>query len=101
MKYRCVHQHVEEYPIRSHQLLLAEHGIRSSMSGQGNCYDNACVESFFATLKRERVYRRHYPTRQQANLDLFKYMEVWQRKSTVWIRLDHRLRKVRRKHQNG
>lgn len=46
-----------QYTAEAFQRLLADHGIRCSMSGQGNCFDNACVESFFATLKRERVYR--------------------------------------------
>ncbi len=47
------------------------------MSGRGNCYDNACVESFFATLKTERVYRRRYSTRSEARHDLFEYIEVF------------------------
>ena len=47
------------------------------MSGQGNCFDNACVESFFATLKRERVYRRRYRSRAEARVDLFDYIEVF------------------------
>ena len=47
------------------------------MSGQGNCYENACVESFFATLKRERVSRRRYLTRAAARADLFDYIEVF------------------------
>jgi putative transposase len=66
-----------QYSSEDFQRLLAEHGIRRSMSGHGNCYDNACVESFFATLKRERVYRRHYRTRQEARADLFEYIEVF------------------------
>jgi putative transposase len=66
-----------QYTSEDFQRLLAEHGIRRSMSGHGNCYDNACVESFFATLKRERVYRRHYRTRQEARADLFQYIEVF------------------------
>ena len=47
------------------------------MSGRGNCYDNACVESFFATMKKERVYRRRYRTRSEARRDLFEYIEVF------------------------
>ena len=59
------------------QRLLADHGIRCSMSGRGNCFDNACVESFFASLKRERVYRRRYRSRAEARADLFHYIEVF------------------------
>jgi transposase InsO family protein len=66
-----------QYGSEDFQRLLADHGIRCSMSGHGNCYDNACVESFFATLKKERVYRRHYTTRREARADLFEYIEVF------------------------
>jgi putative transposase len=59
------------------QRLLADHGIRCSMSGRGNCFDTACVESFFASLKRERVYRRRYRSRAEARADLFQYIEVF------------------------
>ena len=45
------------------------------MSARGNCYDNAAVESFFSLLKRERVYRRHYRTRDEARTDVFDYIE--------------------------
>jgi len=66
-----------QYTSEDFQSLLKEHGIRCSMSGHGNCYDNACVESFFATLKKERVYRRHYRTRTEARADVFEYIEVF------------------------
>ena len=56
---------------------LAKHGIECSMSSSGNCYDNACVESFFASLKRERVNRVRYRTRNQARADIFDYIEVF------------------------
>jgi transposase InsO family protein len=47
------------------------------MSRKGNCWDNACVESFFGTLKRELVYQRHYATRAEAKRDSFEYIEVF------------------------
>ncbi len=56
---------------------LARHGIECSMSGSGNCYDNAAVESFFGLLKRERVNRVRYRTRQETRADLFEYIEVF------------------------
>ncbi len=56
---------------------LAKHGIQCSMSSSGNCYDNAVVESFFGLLKRERVNRVRYRTRDQARADLFDYIEVF------------------------
>jgi putative transposase len=57
--------------------LLEEHGIVCSMSRRGNCYDNAVVESFFATLKTELVYRRHYRTRAEARASIFQWIECW------------------------
>jgi putative transposase len=47
------------------------------MSRRGNCWDNACVESFFGTLKRELVYQQHYTTREAATQDIFEYIEVF------------------------
>jgi len=57
--------------------LLASHGIECSMSAVANCYDNAVVESFFGVLKRERVNRIRYRTRDEARADLFEYIEVF------------------------
>ena len=66
-----------QYAAMSYQLLLTTHGITTSMSRQGNCWDNACVESFFGTLKRELVHHRHYATREDAKRDIFEYIEVF------------------------
>ena len=66
-----------QYAATSYQRLLGEHGITPSMSRTGNCWDNACVESFFGTLKRELVYHRHYATREEATQDIFEYIEVF------------------------
>ena len=57
------------------QELLKKHGITCSMSDKGSCYDNAVVESFFATLKRERIKRKKYRTRDEARADVFDYIE--------------------------
>jgi putative transposase len=53
------------------------HNISPSMSRRGNCYDNAAAESFFSSLKKERVRRTIYPTRHVARADLFDYIEVF------------------------
>ena len=66
-----------QYAATRCQLLLTTHGITTSMSRRGNCWDNACVESFFGTLKRELVYHRHYATREDAMQDIFEYSEVF------------------------
>jgi len=57
---------------------LNRHGIEPSFSRIGDCWDNAVVESFFHTLKVERVSNRPtYRTRDEAKADLFEYIEVW------------------------
>ena len=66
-----------QYAARSYQRLLGEHGITASISRTGNCWDNACVESFFGTLKRELIYHRQYRTREEATQDIFEYIEVF------------------------
>lgn len=53
------------------------HGLQVSMSRRGNCYDNAAAESFFSSLKKERIRGRTYDTRDQARGDLFDYIEVF------------------------
>jgi len=65
-----------QYAATHYQQVLTTYGITSSMSRKGNCWDNACVESFFGTLKRELVYHRHYATRKDATQDIFEYIEV-------------------------
>ena len=64
-----------QYTAQEFQGWLKTHGIVSSMSGVGNCYDNAVAESFFGLLKRERVNRRRYATRAEARADVFDYIE--------------------------
>lgn len=61
-----------QYAATSYQQVLATHGVTVSMSRKGNCLDNACIESFFGTLKRELVYHRHYATRADATLNIFE-----------------------------
>ena len=51
--------------------------IVGSMSRRGNCWDNAVVKSFFATLKKEEVHRERYLTREQAKASLFYYIELF------------------------
>jgi putative transposase len=58
-------------------LRLSKHGIECSMSSSGNHYDNACVESFFASLMREHVNRVRHRTRDRARADIVDYMEVF------------------------
>ena len=64
-----------QYTSHEYQLFLSTHGIVSSMSAVGSCYDNAAAESFFGVLKRERVNRKRYMTRGEARADIFDYIE--------------------------
>jgi len=66
-----------QYAAASYQRILDGYGFIPSMSRTGNCWDNACVESFFGTLKRELVYHRRYATRDEATQDIFEYIEVF------------------------
>jgi putative transposase len=64
-----------QYTCEDFQRFLASQGIVCSMSRKGDCWDNAAIESFFSTLKRERVYRREYRMRDEARADVFDYIE--------------------------
>jgi len=56
---------------------MRHHGIRQSMSRKGDCWDNACVETFFASLKTELIGDRIFVTREQARREIFEYIEVF------------------------
>jgi putative transposase len=66
-----------QYTSGSYQALLAQMGIQVSMSGKGACYDNAAMESFFSSLKGEWTDWHAYHTRQEAQLSIFEYIEVF------------------------
>jgi transposase InsO family protein len=66
-----------QYACREYRDLLARHGIACSMSHTGDCWDNAVMESFWATLKVEEVYRQEYLTRAQAMRAIFSYIEIF------------------------
>jgi transposase InsO family protein len=64
-----------QYASDHYQRLLGRHGIACSMSGVAQCWDNAPVESFFASLKRELVHHEKYTTRAEARASIFEYIE--------------------------
>jgi len=66
-----------QYASNSVRTLLEEQKFIQSMSGKGNCYDNAMMESFFATLKTELVQFETYRTRAEAKQSIFEYIEVY------------------------
>jgi putative transposase len=66
-----------QYASEHYQQLLAQEGITCSMSRRGNCWDNAPMESFFATLKKELVHDEDYATRDEAKASIFEYIETF------------------------
>ncbi len=66
-----------QYCSKEYQNILKEHGMLCSMSRKGNCYDNACAETFFSTIKCELLYHNKYRTREEARKDIFWYIEVF------------------------
>lgn len=66
-----------QYACGAYRKILDRHGIRASMSGTGDCYDNAPMESFFGALKTERVHRTRFRTRREAKAALFEYIEIF------------------------
>ena len=66
-----------QYASRAFQDKLADYGMTCSMSRKGNCWDNAPSESWFNSLKNERVHGRRYATRTEATADIFEYIEVF------------------------
>jgi len=66
-----------QYCSNEFQVLLTAYGMISSMSRKANCWDNAVAESFFGSLKTERVFFSHYKTREDARRDVTDYIEMF------------------------
>jgi transposase InsO family protein len=66
-----------QYASGDYQQLLAQHGLRGSMSRRGDCWDNAVAESFFASLKLELVYQVQWRTRAEVRTAIFEYLELF------------------------
>ena len=66
-----------QYTSEDYQRLLKNQGLTASMSGKGDCWDNAMMESFWATLKTELIHPGSYATRDQARAAIFEYIEVF------------------------
>ncbi len=72
----CIHHsdRGSQYCSHEYQARLRKHGFKVSMSGKGNCYDNAAMETFFKTIKAELIWRHTWHTRRQAELAIFEYI---------------------------
>lgn len=79
-----------QYASVDYQAILAKHGIICSMSRKGNCWDNAPVESFFGTLKREHVFHNRYGHRAQARQSIFIYIEQFYNRKRIHSALGYR-----------
>jgi transposase InsO family protein len=79
-----------QYTSQAYQALLSRHKILPSMSRVGNAYDNAPMESFFATLKTELVHHCRFETREQAQAALFEYMEIFYNSQRLHSALGYR-----------
>jgi transposase InsO family protein len=66
-----------QYTSEAYQDFLKAHGIQVSMSRKGNCWDNAVMERFFGTLKRECTSREHFKTHEEARTTIFEYIEAF------------------------
>ena len=78
-----------QYASKEYVGLLKENGFIGSMSRKGNCWDNAVAESFFGSLKRERVYWTHYQTRIEAQQDVMNYITMFYNRHRLHSTLDY------------
>ncbi len=79
-----------QYASKAFRKLLKAHGFKGSMSRKGDCWDNAVVESFFGSLKQERVHWRHYQTRYEAQQDVLNYISMFYNSYRLHSYLDYR-----------
>lgn len=79
-----------QYASDEYQLLLRRNGIGCSMSGKGDCWDNAVMESFWSTLKTELVYQEEYATHEEARASIFEYIEVFYNRKRLHSSLDYK-----------
>jgi len=66
-----------QYCSHEYQSLLRQFGLEASMSGTGNCFDNAPMESFWGIIKQELIHHRHYRSRREAIEDITEYIEIF------------------------
>jgi transposase InsO family protein len=78
-----------QYCSHEYKSLLGQFGLEVSMSGTGNCFDNAPMESFWGTLKQELVHHRHYRNRREAMEDITEYIEIFYNRQRLQARLGY------------
>jgi putative transposase len=78
-----------QYCSHEYRSLLDHFALQASMSGTGNCYDNAPMESFWGTLKQELIHHRRYRTRQEAIREITEYIEIFYNRMRIQARLGY------------
>jgi putative transposase len=76
-----------QYCSLEYRQLLEHYGVQVSMSGKGNCFDNAPMESFWGMLKQELIYQCHFKTRQQARQAITEYIEIFYNRQRIQAKL--------------
>jgi transposase InsO family protein len=79
-----------QYTRRQFRRLLTRYKVTGSVSRKGDCWDNAVVESFFGTLKQERVQWRHYQSRHAAQRDILQYITMFYNSQRMHSYLDYK-----------
>jgi transposase InsO family protein len=79
-----------QYACASHRKLIKDYRMVQSMSRRANCWDNAAMESFFKTLKVERIHRHRYQTRAQARLDIIDWIEGFYNRRRIHSSIDYK-----------
>ncbi len=79
-----------QYCSHAYRNVITQHQFVGSMSAKGNCYDNAPIESFWATLKNELVYHQHYITRAEAIKDIQHFIETFYNRMRIQAKLNFR-----------
>ena len=78
-----------QYCSHEYRSLLGKFGLEASMSGTGNCFDNAPMESFWGILKQELIHHRHYRSRREAIEDITEYIEIFYNRQRLQARLGY------------
>jgi putative transposase len=79
-----------QYAAQAYRDRLAAEHMTASMSRKGNCWDNACIESWHSLLKKELIYLHRWPTRAAAQQAIFEYIEIWYNRQRVHSALGYR-----------
>lgn len=79
-----------QYASGAYRRLLSFHRFVGSMSRKGNCWDNAVAESFFGSLKQERIQWTHYQTRHEAQQDVLNYLSMFYNSHRLHSYLDYK-----------